>query len=171
MKLKKTLTIVAAGLVSFAMLSSQATTTVVIGDFEGPGTAQFDGWSVTGANTAFAGDDIGAIWSSTGSGALAILFQTANAFQWQIQYTDLSNIALLASDGVPGGARVEADVFWLTSDWNGTNGWNRYDNSSVNSALGWQQTNDSMMDDSANPASPGSWDPENWGASHQRKIG
>ena len=161
--------IAAAGIVSLAVLSSQAQSTVVIGDFEGPGTAQLDGWSVTGANSAFAGDDIGAIWSSTGNGALAILFNTDNAFQWQLHYTDINVISQLASSA-PGAGKIIADLYWLTSDWNGTTGWNRWDNSSMNSSLGWQQTGDSMMDDPANPSSPGGWDPENWGASHQRTI-
>ena len=150
----------------FAAMSVQAEV-IVIGDFEGPGTAQLDGWSVTGANSAFAGDDIGAVWSSTGNGSLAILFQTANTFQWNLQYTNLEVLSQLANSG---GAMVLADVYWLTSDWNGTEGWVRWDVASLNSNQGWKQTNDSLMGDTANPGSPGGWDPVNWGASNQRTI-
>ena len=167
--LKKIITVAAAGLVSFAMLSSQASTTVVIGDFEGAGTGQLDGWSVTGANSVFAGDDIGAIWSSTGNGAMAIIANSDNAFQWQIQYTDIDVISQLASSGIAGGARIEADVYWLTSDWNGT-GWARWDTMSMNSNQGWLQLNDSNMTDVQNPSSPGGWDTTSWGASNQRTI-
>ena len=40
----------------------------------------------------------------------------------------------------------------------------------MNSTVGWQQLNDSQMDDTSNPGSPGGWDTDNWGASEQRTI-
>ncbi|UCD52485.1 MAG: hypothetical protein JSW27_07575 [Phycisphaerales bacterium] len=169
MMLKRISMIVAAGLICLTTLSSQASQTVVIGDFEGPGSAQYDGWVNNGALSWFAGDDVGAIWSSTGSGSAAILFESNVGFQWTMQLSD-TVLAQLADNTEPGTGRLMADVYWQSSDWNGS-GWARWETASFNSAVtGWQQTDDSLMSDTDSPGFPGLWDTTDWGASNERTI-
>ena len=170
--LKKISMIIAAGLLSFATLPSQASQTIVIGDFEGPGSAQLDGWNGTGAYPLYGGEYIGNIWSSTGTGSAAIVvldFDQNAGFQWIMQLND-SIVARLADNTEPDTGLVMADVYWKTADW-GDIAKVRWDNASFNSSLtGPLQTTDAMMTDNVNPSSPGEWDTISWFPLIQRTI-
>lgn len=172
MMLKKITLIIAAGLLSFATLPSHANQTIVIGDFEGPGSAQLDGWNNIGTYPLYGGDNVGLVWSSTGNGSAAIIvvdFADNHGFQWTMQLND-SIVARLADSTEPGTGLLMADVYWQTSDW-GNIAKVRWDQASFNSnKTGWLQTDDSMMTDAVNPLSPGEWDTLSWFSSNQRTI-
>lgn len=133
------------------------------------GTSQ--GWDATGSTLAATSTMFdNAIHATTGDYALNVFMPPAANFQWALQLdnNDIPNLGqLLASYPI-----VEADVSWTTSEWtvDPDGQWNRWDAASINSDLGWLQTSDSLMSDSANPAFPGSWDPVNYGTDHQRTI-
>jgi hypothetical protein len=159
-------------ILAVAILTMCAATTgyavVDIGNFD-DGTTQ--GWEATGATLAATSTDFdNAIHATTGDHALNVFMPPAANFVWALQLdnNDIPNLgALLASNPM-----VVADVSWTTSEWNSDPDgvWNRWDASSINSDIGWRQTADSDMTDSANPGFPGSWDVNNYGDSHQRTI-
>ena len=132
---------------------------LVIGDFE----TGLDGWSAGGGATI----SQSTVWSSTGTTSLRVA--GVGAFVWGMYYDNLANLSQL--DTLP---VVAADVYWRTSDWQpypASGAWARWDQVAANSSeTGWAQTSDSDMTDTANPSYPGSCDPYNWGASHQRTI-
>ncbi|MCA9261647.1 MAG: PEP-CTERM sorting domain-containing protein, partial [Planctomycetales bacterium] len=92
------------------------------------------------------------------------------AFAWALQLdnNDLANLGELIRDN----PILTADVAFVTSEWSGDSDgtWARWDTVSINSDIGWRQTDNSLMTDGANPSFPGSWDQANWGANHQRTI-
>ena len=65
------------------------------------------------------------------------------------------------------GGRLLADVTWVRSEWDGTDVWAQWNKIALNSAPGWWET---PVIDTANPASPGGWDPINWGEVHTRTL-
>lgn len=111
-----------------------------------------------------------AIHATTGDYALNVFVTPAAGFQWglTLDNNDFPNL----QNWIVTNPIVEADVSWKTSEWSSDpdGSWVRWDQAAINSDAGWMQTNDSMMSDSANPGFPGSWDPTNWGADHQRTI-
>lgn len=159
-------------LCSFAVVAlCTATTfaqTVDLTNFD-DGTTQ--GWDATGSTLAVTSTMFdNAIHATTGDYALNVFMPPSANFQWALQLdnNDIPNLGqLLASYPI-----VEADVSWTTSEWSSDpdGQWNRWDQASINSDLGWLQTNDSLMGDSANPGFPGSWDVTNYGTDHQRTI-
>jgi hypothetical protein len=134
----------------------------VIGDFEG---ALDSGWQLgfnptTGAPST--------TWASTGSYSLAIKPSTPNAFSFSLQFNDLATAQKLASTH-----KLQFDVHFISSEWTdaGGDGYVRWDIASLNSdAGGWSQLGNANITDPANPSYPGSWDPNNWGASHTRTL-
>ena len=170
--------------VSFAMASlllavaAPAKAQIVIGDFEG---GSLNGWVATGGTLIYADDSpgYGGEFASQGtSWSLNLLAPDltagppAGTFRWSMQLANYAagapaNLgALLAANPI-----LEADVGWRLDEWTPSNGnWARWDTASINSDVGWRQTNDSHMSDSANPGFPGSWDVSNWGAIHKRTV-
>ena len=142
---------------------------IIISDFD-DGTTQ--GWAVPGESADFVilnsvtyDSDIHA---TTGDHALNVFMDPAAGFRWAMTLSDASLKDLIVSHPI-----VEADVSWRSDEWSsdpdGT--WVRWDKASINNAAtGWQEAGDPMMTDTANPGFPGSWDPVNWGDSHQRTI-
>ncbi len=133
----------------------------VIGNFEG---ALDPGWVVTaGSGTP------SATWASSGSYSLK-LTPGASGFAWALQFNNLGVVQQLATTHY-----LQFDVHWISSEWQpdaGADGWARWDIGSINSggAMGWQQITDANITDPANPSYPGSWDPNNWGASNTRTL-
>jgi len=134
----------------------------VIGDFEG---ALDPGWALgfnptTGAPST--------TWASTGSYSLAMKPSTLNAFSFSLQFNDLVTAQKLASTH-----KLQFDVHFISSEWTdaGGDGYVRWDIASLNSENGgWSQLGNANITDPANPSYPGSWDPNNWGASHTRTL-
>jgi hypothetical protein len=132
----------------------------VIGDFEG---AIESGWNVTAGSGAVSSD-----WASTGTSSFK-LTPAASGFAWAVQFNDLTTAQKLASTHL-----LRLDVHWESAQWQpdtGNEGWVRWDQGSLNSDTGgWGQTSNANITDSGNPSYPGSWDPNNWGASHTRTL-
>jgi PEP-CTERM motif len=134
----------------------------VIGDFEG---ALDPGWALgfnptTGAPST--------TWASTGSYSLAMKPSSLNAFSFSLQFNDLVTAQKLASTH-----KLQFDVHFISSEWTdaGGDGYVRWDIASLNSDTGgWSQLGNANITDPANPSYPGSWDPNNWGASHTRTL-
>lgn len=140
-----------------------------IGNFDDGTTS---GWGINSASVlALTSTDYdSAIHATTPNNALNLFVAPAAGFQWAIQLdnNDIADLgSLLAANPI-----LQADVSWRSDEWSsdpdGT--WVRWDQVSINSAAGWMQTTDADITDSANPSSPGGWDPVNWGASHQRTM-
>jgi hypothetical protein len=65
------------------------------------------------------------------------------------------------------GAKLQADVTFVASEWTGTNVWVQWNKIALNSNPGWWET---MPIDTVNPSYPGGWDPYNWGDVHTRTL-
>jgi hypothetical protein len=145
-----------------ALCAVAAATTLqgqVIGDFEG---SLDPGWVVTaGTGTPVT------TWASSGSYSLQVT-PAASGFAWGLQFNDIPTVDKLTSSHY-----LQFDVYWDSSEWlpeTGGDAWVRWDIGSLNSEAGWQQITDAEITDPANPSYPGSWDPFNWGATHQRTL-
>jgi|GEM_PF-4381111 len=141
---------------------------VNIGDFD-DGTTQ--GWEAQGAVTAITSTNFdSATHATTGSNSLNVFVPAGGQFIWGLRL-DNDDIPTLAAD-LLANPILQADVSWTTSEWttDPDGEWSRWDTISINSDVGWMQTNDSMMTDAANPAEPGTWNVTDFGASHQRTI-
>jgi hypothetical protein len=89
-------------------------------------------------------------------------------FTWALQLGSADTVRELASTHY-----LQFDAYWVSEQWqpdDGTDGWVRWDKISLNAAPGWGETADANITDPANPSYPGSWDPNNWGATHQRTL-
>ena len=134
--------------------------TIVIGDFEGADT---DGWTVnSGIGTVTDVDS--SIHATSGLKALSVYSNSGvsgagNNFNWVLTLTDPVLKALPE-------AKLLADVSWKTSEWSPNTQWAQWKEIAVNSEVGWQQG--VATGDTANPGSPGGWDPNNFGASNTR---
>ena len=132
----------------------------LIGDFEG---ALDPGWVVNagsgGPSTA---------WASSGSYSLR-LTPGSSGFAWALQLNDLATVNKLASTHY-----LRFDVYWDSAEWQpdaGGDAWVRWDIGSIQGdAQGWTQIGNANITDPQNPSYPGSWDPANWGATHQRTL-
>ena len=100
---------------------------------------------------------------TTGSWALGL---TPDAAGWSWSLYNGNMYGARAGFGVPG-AKIQADVTWIASEWAGTNVWAKWDKLALNSNPGWWET---PVIDPINPSYPGSWDPYNWGAVHTRTL-
>jgi UDP-3-O-[3-hydroxymyristoyl] glucosamine N-acyltransferase len=153
MKRKKNIfviTVVVAFVCCVAM-TAQAAQTITIGDFEGPGELQFDGWTAIGINSVSAGDTVGAIWSSTGNGAAAITF--TGGFDWSMNLADII-LAQLADNSEAGTGLLVIDVHLEATDW-GEDDWASMNLVALNSAIGWIQSYDVI--DAVSTTFPGAW--------------
>lgn len=143
----------------FAVAAATGLQAQVIGDFEGSLDA---GWLVTaGSGTPVT------TWSSSGNYSLQ-LTPGGSGFSWALQFNDTPTAAKLASTHY-----LQFDVYWDSAEWlpDNSGAWVRWDIASLNSdASGWGQITDSEITDPANPSFPGSWDPQNWGSTHQRTL-
>lgn len=133
--------------------------------------ATTNGWASNSGSVIITSTNFdSATHATTGSHALNVFALPGAGFQWAITLdnNDIPGIQSLIVDN----PILEADVSWTTSEWSidPDGQWARWDQVAVNSAAGWMQSNDSMMNDPANPGFPGSWDRTNWGATHQRTI-
>lgn len=151
-----------------ACTASQGFAQIDISNFD-DGTTQ--GWASNSGSVIITSTTFdNAIHATTGDYSLNLFVAPAAGFQWAITL-DNSDIPGLQSR-ITKNPILVADVSWKTSEWSSDpdGAWVRWDQVALNSDAGWMQTNDSMMSDSANPSSPGGWDPVNWGDSHQRTI-
>jgi hypothetical protein len=137
----------------------------VIGDFEGAGLDP--GWVITGVTTGTIVNN----WSSSGSQSLKLTGKL-NGFDWGIQFNDVATAQKLASTHL-----LQFDVYWDSSEWfdPDANAWVQWDFGSLNSdgVSGWTQMPQNKapyMIDPQNPSYPGGWDPNSWGATHQRTL-
>jgi len=132
----------------------------IIGDFEG---SLDPGWVVTAGSGAPS-----TAWSSAGNYSLQ-LTPAGQGFSWGLQFNDLATVQALSTTHY-----LQFDVYWDSAQWQpdaNADGWARWDQASLNSdATGWTQTTDANITDPLNPSYPGSWDPNNWGDSHQRTL-
>lgn len=140
-----------------------------IGNFDDGTTSGWGANSASVINLASTDYD-SAIHATTPNNALNLFMAPASGFQWAIQLdnNDIANLgSLLAANPI-----LQADVSWRSDEWSSDpdGAWVRWDQVSINSAAGWMQTVDADITDSANPGSPGGWDPVNWGESHQRTM-
>lgn len=148
-------------LIALSFASTACAQDIVVGDFEG---ALDSGWVVTSGSGV-----VSTNWASSGTSSLALSPNSANAFEWALQFNDIAAIEMLAT----GTHRLAYDVYWESAEWTDAEGdaWVRWDISALNSDVGgWGQITDNEMDDEANPDFPGSWDPNNWGENHERTI-
>ncbi|MBN1766650.1 MAG: PEP-CTERM sorting domain-containing protein [Sedimentisphaerales bacterium] len=130
---------------------------VVLGDFE----TGLDGWT---------GGWDGGTLALSGTGATqgsyqALSITSPNAgWAWAAQanpsVVDLNTYT-----------KLTLDVTWVSSEWTTTGGnWVQMNEMYINSDGGSMQIGAAYLDDPANPSYPGSWDPDNWGASHTRTL-
>ena len=136
---------------------------IVIGDFE---NGLDPGWQVE-ANSM---GELVTNWSSSGTTSLRITPDLENTFNWSMRFDDLATVQMLSETHF-----LRFEVYWETSEWQtepeGTEGFFiRWDTSALNSSFGWTQTNDALMCDPVVPDAPGTWDPFNYGASHERTL-
>jgi acetyltransferase-like isoleucine patch superfamily enzyme len=155
---KIAVTYAAVGLVCLAAMTSQASQEITIGDFEGGGSAQFDGWTDFGDTppTWSAGDEIGLIWKSKGNGSAALEF--TGGFTWAMEFHDVTQLAQLAATAEAGTGLIMADVNMVPGVGWGDTDWAQISNAALNTTdSGWLQTEQSMMNDPFNTLYPGSW--------------
>jgi hypothetical protein len=139
-----------------------------IGDFDDGTTS---GWAANSGSVIITSTNYdSAVHATTGTNALNLFLSPSAGFQWAIQLdnNDVAGLpALIAANPI-----LVADISWRTDEWtiDPDGAWARWDQVAVNSAAGWKQTSDADMIDPANPGFPGSWDPNNWGATHQRTL-
>jgi hypothetical protein len=165
-----------------AALAMCASTTgwsqVVIGDFE---NASKDGWAEafdveSGANTVLFSDNFyGSQTATKGTYALNIANSLSGPgkFRWNLvlDNNDIPNLgALLLANPI-----LKMDVSWITDEWKPdttpgdlNDDWAKWEKLSINDNTGWQEV--AITSDPANPGFPGSWDANNFGASHTRTL-
>lgn len=151
---------------------------VVIGNFE---NGSKDGWAEafdveSGANSILFSDNFyGNKTATNGTYALNVADSLSGPgkFRWNITLDngDIPNLgALLLANPI-----LKMDVSWITDEWKPdstpadlNDDWAKWEKLSINDNTGWQEVN--VTTDTANPAFPGSWDANNFGANHTRTL-
>jgi hypothetical protein len=138
---------------------------ISIGNFD-DGTTQ--GWAAANGSIITSTNYDNAIHATTGTNALNVFMPPSAGYRFALVLDTPALAAMILTNPI-----LEADISWKSNEWsidpNGS--WVRWDQAALNyDGSPWLQTNDSLMQDPASPAYPGSWDPVNWGATHQRTI-
>lgn len=161
-----------------ALCTATSYAQVVIGNFEG---GSLDGWDPAfdveaGMDDVLFSDNFyGSTTATNGSYALNIanFVRGPGKFRWNIVLTggDFPNLgSLLLANPI-----LKMDVTWVTDEWlpdstpaDLNDDWAKWENLSINDSTGWQEV--TVTTDTVNPSFPGSWDANNFGASHTRTL-
>jgi hypothetical protein len=161
-----------------ALVAATGHAQVVIGNFEG---GSLDGWDPAfdveaGPDPMLFSDNFyGATTATNGTYALNVanFVRGPGKFRWNIvlEGGDFPNLAaLLVANPI-----LKMDVSWVTDEWlpdstpaDPNDDWAKWEKLSINDNTGWQEVN--VTTDPVNPGFPGSWDANNFGASHTRTL-